>query len=311
MLRRTVILSDLYLSTEAITDGLPATQALPSLDGLLRFADVEHIGDWRQWLIAEAGGRRTGHRLATVAADEGLREASTAWIATPVHLEARLDHVRLVDRGLLRVAAEESAVWCAEFAQVFGPQYGLHPGGERAFFLSGLRPTAVSTPDPARWLGGEIGPALPGPDAPELRRLWTEIEMWLHSSATNAARERAGSRRLSALWLWGNDPVPAHGASLDPGRCRFDGGDPLIRRLQAGAAPGSVHEIVERAPLTGAERESMAALERDLFAPARAALSSGELGEFTLIANDRRFVIRPRSAWKRWRRRRTWLESLA
>ena len=40
--------------------------------------------------------------------------------------------------------------------------------------------------------------------AGELRRLGTEIEMWLHGAPFNTARERdAGKRRISALWLWG------------------------------------------------------------------------------------------------------------
>lgn len=312
MRRLTVILSDLYLSTDSITDGIPRTHALPSLDGLLRFARGERIGDWRRWLLAQSGEPAGGFRFATVAADVGVRDAPTAWIATPVHLEARLDHVRLVDRGLLRVDPVESEAWCAEFARVFGPQYALHPGGERAFLLSGLPPSAVYVPDPARCLGGEIGPALPGRDAPELRRLWTEIEMWLHAAATNAARERAGRRRLSALWLWGNE-TGASGATTVDGAFRFDGSDPLIRALQRRSAPasGSAHDVVERAPMTGADRESMSALETEWFAPARVALSRGELAEFALVANDRRFVVRRHSDWKRWRRRRSWLESLA
>ena len=195
MRRLTLILSDLYLPDETAAGVVPQIDAMPELEWLLRFAHAPvRIGDWRRWLLNQVGGQLVEIPLAVICGHEKVSGSAleTAWLATPVALEARLDHGRLVDRGLLYLQPSECTVWCNEFNRVFAPQYQLHELGERAFILSGLPPVATPIADPARLLGAEIGPALPGPEAPELRRLWTEIEMWLHGSALNSERERAG-----------------------------------------------------------------------------------------------------------------------
>lgn len=330
MRRLTLILSDLYLPEESVSDAAPRTYELPALDWLLRMGDVRRIGDWRHWLLALAGGAEGEPRLATIASratsvdatgSNGWRDG--AWIATPVHLEARLDHARLVDGGLLRIDEAEGLRWCEEFDRVFGPAYSLRPCGQRAFLLSGIAPVAVRTVDPARLLGAEIGPALPGAEAPELRRLWTEIEMWLHGSELNDARQRAGRRRITALWLWGNEHGARGGQRPDSVDYDFQGGDPFIGGL-AGATGTDIragsfcamhaqrhHAVVEFAPLTGEEPETLPALEANWFAPARVALEEGRLEYVQVVANDRLFTVHPRARLKFWRRRRGWLESLA
>ena len=314
MRRLTLILSDLYLPSEMGPDEarIGASEAidLPALEWLLRFADPpRRVGDWRAWILGQHG--------------YGLE---SNWLATPVALEARLDHVRLLDRGLLRLDDTERADCRDEFSRVFGPQYRLEDGGERAFFLSGLPTSQVPMTDPARLLGNEIGPALPPREAAEFRRLWAEIEMWLNGAAFNAARERAGRRRVSALWLWNPaTPSPVR-AQVEPGKVdtEFHGGDPLIAELnrQAGAraqpaprqwaevAASTSHVSIEFAPMTGAPHETLSSLETLWFAPAREALSSGELPELELLANDRCFRIGAHARWRFWRARRSWLAQL-
>lgn len=331
MRRLTLILSDLYLPEEAGRGApVPTTHDLPNLEWLLRFADSpEHIGDWRRWLIEHTP---PGFKRLSVAGISGVqciddRDIQSTWLATPVALEARLDHVRLLDRGLLRLDESERASCREEFSRIFGPTYQLCDGGERAMFLCGLPAQGIRTTDPARQLGNEIGPALPGREAAELRRLWAEIEMWLHGAAFNLVRERAGKRRVSALWIWGGDPLPGgfvvEGLVADA----YLGGDPLIvalSRLDKGGLgsardapkhlaeidPGAARVVVEFAPLTGAPHESLGALDANWFAPAKSALVTGGIEELDLVANDRRFRIRSRAHWKFWRRRRPWLASL-
>lgn len=328
MRRLTLILSDLYLPEEAdLGAGVSPTRDLPNLEWLLRFAgSPEQTGDWRRWLLGQTVPGITKLPVASISAHERIdgRDLESTWLATPVALEARLDHVRLLDRGLLRLEPDERAGCREEFARVFGPQYLLHDGGERTFFLSGL-PAGVHTVDPARLLGSEIGPALPGRQAGELRRLWTEIEMWLHGAAFNTVREAAGKRRVSALWLWGADSAPLPGR-VEPwhAEAEFYGGDPMIAALNrhlGGRARGApkqfahidavaAHVVVEFAALTGGPQESLDALDANWFGPAKAALVTGDIGELDLVANDRRFQIGARPQWKFWRRRRSWLASL-
>jgi len=330
----TLILSDLYLPQEAARDAaIPATLELPNLAWLLRFAgSVATVSDWRRWLVAELNLASLANLpVAEVAARAFLASdaAATAWLATPVRLEARLDHVRLTDRGLLRVSAEEGAAWCQEFARGFGPDLALHSAGERGFFLTGLK-TAAATVDPARLLDADVARALPrGADTPELRRLGAEIEMWLHAASLNAARERARLPRISAFWLWGGDArsgSPTMAASQDRSApVALYGGDPFLAGLSSAAqvempqrapenysALQSEHgrQVVEIAPMSGAPRESLVNLEQNWFAPARAALASGGLGSLALVANDRCFRVAKRPGWRVWRPRRDWLEML-
>jgi hypothetical protein len=139
----------------------------------------------------------------------------------------------------------------------------------------------------------------------------------------NDARQRSGKRRITALWLWGNEPGPRGGYRADPADYDFQGGDPFIGGLaghtgtDATADSFSVlrvlrnHAVVEFAPLTGGQQETLPALETRWFAPARAALEEGRLECVQVVANDRLFTVRPRARLKFWRRRRGWLESLA
>jgi hypothetical protein len=306
MRRLTLILSDLYLDADHKGESVPQTHELPALDALLRFAHRPlHIEDWRRWLLPE------------IAAPGGTDASAGEWLATPVHLEARLDHVRLVDRGLLRIDASERAQWCAAFNQTFGPDCQLEDGNERAFAMTGVPREAVTMRDPARLLGADIGPAVPGANAPQLRRLWAEIEMWLHGAPLNTLRERAGKPRISALWLWGPRMASGQRPGGEPGLALY-GGDAFIARAGAPASPRSLadvdvshdHVVAEFAPLTGAAHESLPSLEANWFAPARQALAERRLDELRLVANDRVFHFTPRDAWRFWRRGVHWLDAL-
>jgi len=330
MRRLTLILSDLYLPEEAERGmAVPKTRHLPNLEWLLRFAESpERIGDWRQWLLEKTVPGLKSFPVASISAYERIdgRDLDATWLATPVALEARLDHVRLLDRGLLRLDEKERDSCREEFSRVFGPQYLLHDGGERAFFLSGLPTTGEPSVDPARVIGMEIGPALPGRDAGEMRRLWTEIEMWLHGATFNSERARAGKQRISALWLWGARPTPSPGGRVEP--CRADavyfGEDPLIAalsRLAGGRAsgipkqladldPDGPHVVVEFAALTGESHESLEALDANWFACLKSALVTGNIREVDLVANNRRFRIGARPQRKFWRRSQPWLARL-
>jgi hypothetical protein len=339
MRRLTLILSDLYLPEEATNGGGAEACALPGLEWLMRFArHVERIGDWRSWLAAELGAAHLAGVPVAQCCAEGLlssADARDSWLATPVRLEARLDHVRLADRGLLRLDAVERRTCCEEFASVLGPAYSLHDAGERTFLLSGAGSARVASVDPARLLGGDIGHALPSvPAGRELRRLGIEIEMWLHGAALNTARERAGRPRISALWLWGSGAIEI-GKSLEVdrtslGAIRLYGGDVFLAALASrsaqsiGTAPappmpapdsfaaldhGVTRSVVELTPMSGPS-ESLASLETHWFAPARSALSAGRLDCVDVIANDRWFCTAARPGWRIWRRPVPWLAAL-
>jgi hypothetical protein len=62
--------------------------------------------------------------------------------------------------------------------------------------------------DPERALGRHIQEFLPsGVQAGSLRRLMSEMEMWLFEHEVNRVRERRMAERISGLWLWGGGPI--------------------------------------------------------------------------------------------------------
>lgn len=330
MRRLTLILSDLYVPEDATRAASPAAFDLPALEWLLRFSrPAVFCPDWRAWIAAQTGQAALAHvPVAHVAARVLGESAADAWIATPVHLEARLDHVRLADRGLLRIGADEAHRWSEAFAREFGPEVKLHPAGERGFVLTGIEAAGTRTTDPARLLDSDVAPALPhGAGAGGLRRLGAELEMWLHATPLNDERQRAGQPRISAFWFWGGDK--AHGDSVPgslspPGGFNIHGADPWLMGFAhtVGASankhasdfsalePGVDHHVVELSPMS-APRESLLDAESRWFAPAKIALSEGKLALLDVIANDRWFRIGARAGWRWWRSKRGWFESLS
>lgn len=330
MRRLTLILSDLYLPAEI---GPPSEESgfaeMPEFEWLLRFATRSRaIAGWRPELAAQCGAAQLAAIPPAQFAAQGRLpddRVATCWFATPVNLEARLDHVRLGQRGILRLAAEERRGWCEEFARSFGPGLVLHDGGPRGFFLSGLEAPGAVTVEPVRVLGGDIAASLArGENSVALRRLSAEVEMWLHGAALNRERERARLPQVSSLWTWGGGQglpavaIPRRENSV------FGGEDPWLEalaRAQTGAGiipapenfpafasnPGD--GIVELTPVSDTAG-GLARLDASWFAPARVALASGALDQLDILANDRHFTTRRHAGWRFWRRGRHWMERL-
>src|ERR1041384_4395701 len=142
MRRLTLILSDLYLPADAVRESFPTTLELPALDALLRFAPApRRIANWRSWLAQEVGVEAVeGWPAAHVHALAVGMEPAGAWLATPVRLEARLDHVRLSNRGILHLPVEQLAQLALEFRETFA--------GEQ-LVAAGLAPTLMLLNGPA------------------------------------------------------------------------------------------------------------------------------------------------------------------
>ena len=144
-----------------------------------------------------------------------------------------------------------------------------------------------------------------GEYAPRLRRLMSEIEMWLFEHAVNRTRVAAGAPAVSGLWLWGAGPVLK---SL-PQVTGWTAGDDLLftsfaarRDLQHGVS-GVVASAAE--PGTEEWRE----LESRWLEGSLADLRAGRIGRLDLSAGKRCFRLSSGGMHRFWRRGRPWWES--
>src|SRR6185312_7004951 len=137
--------------------------------------------------------------LAALAFRDGLQVPDAPlsrvhhWFATPLHFFAGIDSVHLHPEGVLQLSAEEQQRLAQEFASVFaGSPWSLSAIGQRELLLTGP-PLYASAEDPLQLLSHAPDACLPrGPDANALRRLGSEIELWLHEHPLNLERARHG-----------------------------------------------------------------------------------------------------------------------
>ncbi len=338
MPRLTLVLRDLYPARldEATRAALPR---LPALERWLAQGAAQAApGGWRKWLWHEFGdASQAAAPPASIAgaavagaADAGASADPPLWLATPVHLMAGLDTVRLHPAGLLTLDAGEQAALSVDFARVFaGSGHSLHATGRRELLLAGGAPVApgnVHSHDPARWLGTEPRNAFPtGDGAQPLRRLGAEMEMWLHEHPVNLARVERGLLQANALWLWGGGaPALAGGMAVGTPQATAWAEDLYVDGLAclrgvsmaAGAqrwpaAHGDALAVCELG--ASPDAPSLLALEREWLAPAFEHWRDGAVQNATLLAGDRAYTLqgpRWRGIVRRLRRSRPWWETL-
>jgi hypothetical protein len=213
-----------------------ATGTLPGFEHATRFGQrrsIEGEGGWRPWLarwlgrtdlagvapaVIAAAAADAPPQAASAAAPSGKSAVTppaalptrdgTAWIATPVHLIAGLTSLHLDRRSILRLPTADLESFANDFNRTFaGSDLFLQPLPSGDFLLHGPVTLTGSTTEPARALAADLEASLPkGTDAKPLKRLGSELEMWLHATPLNEFRQRRGEVPVSGLWLWGGGP---------------------------------------------------------------------------------------------------------
>ena len=313
-------MSTVYFRLAAGTAAAPARA--PVLEYLLARADAaEHAADWRAAafrVIAPQAAQVPA--VATAAACGTASPAPGQWglVATPVHLEAGLRTLSLAPDGILALEEGEAAALAADFNRVFaGGGVRLSPARGALLLCAFDAPLEALTIDPERVAGSDVFAALPrGPDAPRLRRLTSEIEMWLFGSEVNAARRTRSAPAISSLWLWGGGALDAPLPGVEGWTA---GSDPLFAAFPRvsryplrppGAGGGSARPgVVVIGEVPGSPAWHRA--EECFVAPALADLRSRRLDRIELSAGQQTFRLRARGLARFWRRARPWWEMLA
>lgn len=238
------------------------------------------------------------------------------WIrADPVHLEPGRDS--LVLRAGLDLNPDEAGQLAAELNESLSQDGWLlkapHP---HRWYLKPPAAASIRTTPLAAVLGRDVHPHLPqGTDYKAWHTRLNEIQILLHTSPVNAAREARGKLPANSVWFWGGGRLPRTGAlhwaqiwgdtPLAQGLARIAGlpiqpvpanGTQLLSQAIHGE-----HLIVLEQPAMDAE--VFHAIARDWLGPLVAGVHKGKFNHFSLISDTGPMLVyRKGHRWRIWRR---------
>ena len=280
----------------------------PLLESLLARADqLGRVTDWRADVFRVFAPCHAAIVDPVVAAPVAMFAAhgaiKGAWVcmATPVRYTADMSSVRLPREGILRLDAPAAAALAGDFNRVWRDSgVSMQVGRFADLFCTFDAPMSVVTHDPEIVLDRYIEDFLPhGTDAHRLRRLMSEMEMWLFEHAATRAPAMRPGQIPNGLWLWGGG-TPLR--SVPAPDLHAAGEDALFNYYSGDVSQGGV--VIAPRPGSEAWRDALA----QWLAPALAGLKSGRLTRLLLSADDRCFAVSSRSQRRFWRRRRLWTE---
>jgi hypothetical protein len=295
----------------------------PLLERLLARADGSSaVADWRAdafRAIAPPHTPMPGVAAAALYAARGPVDGASVFLATPVHYLAEMSDVRLAADGILSLRHGEAEALAADFNRVWsGAGMRLLTGLDADLYCVFEQPIAADTADPEDVLDRHIAEHLPsGAAAPRLRRLMSEIEMWLFEHEVNRTRVARAVPDLTGLWLWGGGSALTSLPAIDGWTA---GDDPLFKAfavrpaISRGTAPGpdaaaAPSGVALIAAQPGSEEWRDA--ETRWLAGSLAQLRAGRIERLDLSAGKRCFSVRTGWNWRVWRRRRPWWECFA
>jgi hypothetical protein len=266
------------------------------------------LSDWRAdafRIIAPQAACVPAVAAAALCADRGPVDAAWVCLASPVLYVAEISNVRLSGQGILTLAPEDAETLALHFNREWNDA-GVRMSCGQAGRLYCLfdRALEVSTRDPHDVMDQRIEEYLPtGADAPRVRRLMSEIEMWLFTHALNSSRTAQGISPISGLWLWGGG-VPLE--ALPKVQGWVAGEDVFFNAFSGEKSAGGVIIAPQR---PGSDEWPQA--ESRWLKPAVRQLRSGRLSQLYLSGAERCYSLTPGQVRRFWRRAKPWWESFA
>lgn len=261
--------------------------------------------------------------VAAVSALFDLPNASVdgAWLcADPVHLRPDMGRLLLFDAATFDLAMEEAVRLVAEVNEALAEEgirllVGRDPG---RWYLRTDAPPALRTVPPRAVRGHHIDPFLPrGAEARRWQRLANDVQMVLHRSPVNAAREGRGEPAVNGVWFWGAGVLPRPTAAW----AAVVTDVPLAAGLAMAGGLPCLEAPPPRPPATGrwlyvpavgpgpaageadgVQDQSMQALDSTCLAPLLAALRGGALAAITVHLPRASYTLRRGNLWRFWRR---------
>jgi len=340
----TLLIPDLFWpreTAEAVMSGLelPALAKLLARSRAERFAAITPEG----WLCeAHNVERQQDWPIAPLTLELDGGEAGDAyWLrADPVHLKIERDRLLLVENALFEVSADEALAYTRTLNAHFASTgITFHAPRPKRWYVKLAQPPRLVTRSAYEAAGRDVNAQLPaGADALHWHGVFNEVQMLLHSTPENSAREERGEPVVNSVWFWG-------GGARQPVRARpFDAvwsDDALATALAAAAGaevedvpadsgawlaaatarptPYESHLVVIDALSAAAAhhdaetwRARIAALEAQWFAPLVQLLREGRIRRIALVvpgpAACRRFEVTRPNLFRFWRRTPRWTD---
>jgi hypothetical protein len=279
------------------------------LERLLARADEHEAGsDWRVdafRIIAPEVSIAPSVAAAALYADGGPVDGALVCVATPVRYEAEMANVRLPQDGILSLSRAEAEALALDFNRVWNDSGArLIAGSSAALYCVFDQGMNVITRDPQDVLDRHIEPYLPaGADAPRLRQLMSELEMWLFEHVVNRARAVQGQPLINGLWLWGGgSPLLAL-----PSVQGFTAGNDVFFKAFKGKESDAGVVVLSEVPGSPDWQHA----ESQWLKPAVARLRAGRISRLDLSAGHRCFSVTAAGILRFWRRPKPWWESFA
>jgi hypothetical protein len=281
------------------------------LERLVARADSSmRINDWRSdafRILAPQANHMPGVGAAALFADCGAVTGRWACIATPVRYLAESSNVRLPADGIETLEATQAERLALDFNRVWSDSGArLQAGRCGRLYCIFAENLEVATRDPEEVLDRHIEEYLPaGADAPRLRRLMSEIEMWLFAHEEITRRTELGLGIISGLWLWGGGTLLD---SLPPVPGCFEGQDVFFDCLSsAQPRPEDANRVIAVDKSPGGE--AWPYIEAKWLKPVLAQLRSGAILKLELSAGAQSYTVTAGGSRRFWRRSRPWWES--
>lgn len=319
-------------------DPLEATEhvSAPNLELLLTRAESSavSVAGYESLLLQQFDLKLPANRDVPFAAITHLIDFDDShdgvWMrADPVHLRPDLDKLILFDCASFELARAEADALTDQVNQALGSSdWRLMVGREPTrWYLRLMDLPRVMTRPPSEVVGRNIDRYLPtGPDGKVWHRLVNDVQMILHGSEVNRARQARGQPPINSVWFWGvgarpqrlsarwsavwtNGPVGLGLARLCNTPCAEVPGAAVewFRMLDTEGellVDLGVHlEGVRKAGIQG-WRDYLTGLEQSWFLPLRSMLKTRRIRSLTLCTETRRFTVSRSRLSRFWIRRK-------
>lgn len=323
---------------ETLVEGLELG-ALESLLARARRARIPHAYASPEDLCFGAFGYRrevgSDWPVAAVTRHADVGDGRPGWYlrADPVHLKADMSDLVLFDGQHFALDVDEARALAATVAGQFEHEnWRFEVPHPLRWYLRLEQPQRITTAPLSLAALKPVTPHLPaGEEAARWRTRMNEIQMILHASAINRAREARGELPVNSLWFWGGGtlpgpapatfsliyadqalarglaalagirsrPLPPGGAADIPADAN---GESMLVVLDQGWVPARASDV-------DAWRQFLSELEHHWFGPVDDALNSGALRSLTLLS-DRpvQHQLGPARWWHRFRRPRSFAD---